>query len=381
MRRQAIRSSAEVRGLAACCVALALVVAAALGAAAGRSRADAGARDDTAWLQAALDRGSRVFLPKLPDGECYRTRGLWVSVSGTRIASNGACVEYLGPGPARLTSSDGDPIAADAVFFVNRSSRKAAAPRSVVISDLTLLVPVGTEGYGVLVAGEHVTLADLDIDGVPLDGITITGRQSGLPYAGPVTIDSSRIRAALRNGISIVDAVGVTIDSNTITGAGLVGVANSQRGPWAGIDIEPDSASYPIKAVRITRNMISGNGGAGVLLALKAPDGLPGTADQISLSANTITGNGAGGGSSPHGGVCLQGGQSDGRGRLNLTGNEIVGNGGWGLCTQGPLAGMEITLACNQVSDNAAGDSQWGALAGVSADETDSASGGRAGCG
>src|SRR6185312_2073560 len=80
------------------------------------------ARNATAALQAALDRGGRIFLPRLPDGKCYRTRGLWVSRSGTELTSNGACLEAIRPGPVRLQSPDGDPITSSAVLFISRAA-------------------------------------------------------------------------------------------------------------------------------------------------------------------------------------------------------------------------------------------------------------------
>jgi len=323
------------------------------------------ARDDTAWLQAKLDAGGKIFLPKLRGGDCYATRGLWVSHSGTRLGSNGACIVYLGPGPVRLRSSDGDPMRANAIFFVNRSSTRGPPPRSIVISDLTLIVPIGTDGYGVVVAGTQVTLANLSIDGVPVDGVTVTGRGNGLGYAGLVKIRNTTIRGAQRNGISVVSASDVVIDGNTITGVGLIGMSNPERGPWAGIDVEPDVASYPIRRVRITRNTISGNAGAGVLLTLDTGTGRPGVADQIALSGNAITFNGVLSGPWIRGGVCLQGGQSDGQGTLRLVANEIVGNGGYGLCSDESGYAMQIALLCNVIHDNAYGDSQWGDLSGL----------------
>ena len=363
-------------------LAIAAVVVAAASLVSPHATVSAAAgRDDTGWLQAALDDGGKVFLPRLPGGACYQTRGLWVSTSGTRIGSNGACIHYLGPGPVRLVSSDGDPVAADALFVVNRSSVRTGPPEHIVISDLTLIVPGGTNGYGVVVAGSDVTLVHLDVDGVPLDGITVTGRNNGRGYAGPVVIRGSRIKAAKRNGISVVGAVGVTLDSNTITGAGLIGITNPEAGPWAGIDVEPDSSSYPINDVTISRNTISGNGGTGVLLALTANDGLPGVADRITLSGNSITRNGASTGPFLRGGVCLQGGQSDGRGRLHLVANEIAGNGGWGLCSHDAGFDMKVTLSCNLIHDNGDGNSQWGDLSGLGAPRTDGATRATIGCG
>ncbi|MFL6030985.1 MAG: right-handed parallel beta-helix repeat-containing protein, partial [Gaiellaceae bacterium] len=73
----------------------------------GRSVAPPSRGDDTAWLQARLDRGGgTIFLPKLPGDACYATRGLWVSHDHTTITSDGACVVSLGLGPVRLHSND-----------------------------------------------------------------------------------------------------------------------------------------------------------------------------------------------------------------------------------------------------------------------------------
>src|SRR5262249_15508704 len=153
---------------------LAVLAAAAASSVGAALAADAPtvARDDTAWLQTALDAGRHVTLQPLPGGACYQTRGLWVSVDGTRIDSTGACLQYLGPGPVRLHSSDGDPIAANAIFFVNRSSASSVLPQHVSISNLRLVVPRGTDGFGVLVAGSDVTVAGVRTSGSPLDAVT-----------------------------------------------------------------------------------------------------------------------------------------------------------------------------------------------------------------
>jgi len=346
----------------------------------GPGRAASG-RDDTTWLQARLDRGGTIFLPKLKGGDCYQTRGLWVSHNGTRISSNGACIVYLGPGPTRLQSSDGDPIASNAIFIVNRSTGKATPPHGIVISDLTLIVPVGTDGYGVIVAGTHVSLVDLDVDGVPTDGITITGRNNGLGYAGPVMVRNSLIRGAKRNGISVIAGRDVTIAGNTITGVGLVGIQDPELGPWAGIDLEPDVASYPIDRVTMSGNTIVGNGGPGVLIALVTASGLPRVASQITLAANTIAFNSVTTGEFLRGGVCLQGGQSDGQGTLRLIANEIAHNGGYGLCSDAAGFDMRVALACNRLHDNTDGESQWGDIASSGSAVADDAARGAVGCG
>jgi hypothetical protein len=343
--------------LAAC-----LQPAAAL-AAGTEDRSPQAPRDDTSWLQAALDAGGNIVLDGLPGGACYQTYGLWVSRSTTIDTTSGACVEYLGPGPVRLFSSDGDPIASNAIFFVNRSSADANLPESISISNLQLNVPNGTDGYGVLVAGSNVTLNELKITGSPLDAVTVTGRANGRGYAGPVVIKGSRFIGARRNGISVVGAIGVKIDSNTITGAGnqtFLGLAPvSYTGPWAGIDLEPDLVSYPIKNVTVSNNTISDNGGVGILMALATNSGLPTVADQIKLSGNTITRNGQSNGPFLRGGICLQGGQADGQGRLSVTKNKIVANGGVGLCRHPEGFNMRISLSKNKIKNNSDGNNAW----------------------
>src|ERR671932_1765031 len=175
-------------------------------------------RDDTAALQAQLDAGGTVFLRALPDGQCYATHGLWVSLDGTSIASNGACIVALGPGPVRLHSTDGDPIASDAVFFVNRSDPKKPAPLGVTISNLRIVVAAGQPMYGVAVFGHRVTLSHLDIGGVPKDDVTISGRANGNSYAGDISVLDSTLTGAARNAVSVTGAIGLRIERNTIQG-------------------------------------------------------------------------------------------------------------------------------------------------------------------
>jgi len=328
----------------------------------------AAARDDTSTLQKKLDQGGTVTLKKLKDGKCYMTRGLWISKNNTTVTTkDGACILYLGPGPVRLTSDDGDPIPADAIFYVNRSSRKSSLPQRITISNLKLIVPSSQTGFGVVVAGADVMLNKLKIQGAPVDGIQVTGRANGREYAGPVSILNSRISAARRNGISVVGAIGVTIDSNVIGGAGnptALGPHGPQlvsySGPWAGIDVEPNVRTYPIRTITISRNTIADNGGSGVLLALSTNEGLPFVADQITITQNIISANAKNFGPFLRGGICGQGGQFDGLGQLTVTSNQIVDNGGWGLCKH-PFDGftMRLTLAANVFAGNELGESQW----------------------
>ena len=250
-------------------------------------------RDDTATLQAQLDAGGTVFLPALPDGQCYATRGLWVSLDGTSIASNGACIVALGPGPVRLHSPDGDRIPADGVFFVNRSSESNAAPNGVTISGLRIVVPRSASMFGIEIYANGVTVENVRVEGSPIDSLLVGGRANGEGWSSNVSIRDSSFTGGTRNVISVTAVQGLTIENCLVTGADdtnyLAETGRAYGNPAAGIDVEPNSPGDPITGVRITGNRIEGNAGPGILLALQPG---PVVAPSIEISGNTITGNG-----------------------------------------------------------------------------------------
>ena len=285
--------------------------------------------DDTAWLQSRLDRGGgTIFLPKLPGDACYRTRGLWVSHDHTTITSDGACIVALGLGPVRLRSTDGDPIASDAVFFVNRSGPKQPAPIDVTISNLRIVVPPGVlPMYGVAIFGHRVTLSHLDIGGTPKDDVTVSGRANGNSYAGDISLLDSTLSGAARNALSVTGAIGMRIEGNTIQG-----VRDAPPGqPAAGIDVEPDTRDRPAADLHIVGNTIQDNAGPGILLELEPNEGPAVLATGIEISGNTIVRNALKRSPPKRAGIVLAGGEDGGAGTLLLKDNVIRGNGGPGI--------------------------------------------------
>jgi hypothetical protein len=307
-------------------------------------------RDDTAWLQARLDRGGgRIFLPKLPNRECYATRGLWVSRDDTTIDSDGACIVSLGLGPVRLRSIDGDPIASSAVFFVNRSSQTKPAPVNVTISNIRIVVPAGQSMYGVAVNAHSVTLSHLDIGGAPKDDVTISGRANGNSYAADISILDSTLSGATRNAISATSVIGLHIERNTIQG-----VRDLPPGqPAAGIDVEPDDRGQPALGVRIVGNTIQDNAGPGILLELEPNDGPAALASQLEISGNTIVRNSVRPSPPKRAGIVLAGGQDGGQGTLVLRDNVVRGNGGPGILTA--HLKLVVQASGNDLAGNEAG--------------------------
>jgi len=303
--------------------------------------------DDTAWLQSHLDRGrGTIFLPKLPGGQCYATRGLWVSHDDTTIDSDGACIVSLGLGDVRLHSNDGDPIAASAVFYVNRSGPKTPAPVNVTIRNLRIVVPAGQSMYGVAIFGHRVTLSHLDIGGAPKDDVTISGRANGNSFAGDIAILDSVLSGAGRNAISATSVIGLRIERNTIQG-----VRDAPPGqPAAGIDLEPDARENPALQVHIVGNTIQDNAGPGILLELEPNEGPAVVATEIEIRGNTIVRNARKPSPPKRAGIVLAGGQDGGAGTLVLRDNVIRANGGPGIM----LAHFRLVLDSggNDVSGN-----------------------------
>jgi hypothetical protein len=268
------------------------------------------AREDTAALQARLDAGGTVFLPRLPGGQCYATRGLWVSLDGTKIVSDGACIVALGPGPARLHSPDGDPIAADAVFFVNRSSEVNAAPHGVTISGLRLVVPRSASMFGIEIYAHDVTVERVSVEGNPIDSLLVGGRGNGDGYSSNVTVRDSSLTGGTRNVVSVTSVHGLTIERCLITGADdtnyLPETGHAWGNPAAGIDLEPNSPGDPITDVRITGNRIERNAGPGVLVALQPGSAAP----SVTIEGNRIVDNGLKPTPPVRGGIVVTGGRN-----------------------------------------------------------------------
>jgi len=318
-------------------VAVAAIVLAALVVAPGVGGSP---RDDTNALQRRLDSGGgTIFLRKLPNGACYRTRGLWVSHDDTRITPNGACIVAIGPGPVRLESTDGDPIPADAIFFVNHSNKLTPAPARIGISRLRLVVPAAARMYGIEIYGHVVTVRNVTITGSPIDDLYVGDRANGDGYASRIVITHCRLESGGRNVLSAVSFIDLRIDHSTLVNASNAyhGTPKEGGNPSAGIDIEPNSRGNLALDLRIAHNVIAHNGGPGILLALTSPSGKPLNADRLTIVGNRIFDNGRSD-RAVHGGIVFFGGQADGRGTAVVSDNRITGNrgaaiSGWQMTT------------------------------------------------
>src|SRR5256714_4864177 len=225
--------------------------------------AGAAVRDDTDVLQAKLDAGGAIFLPKLPDGACYRTRGLWLSHDDTTVTSDGACIVSLGFGPARLDPDAKRPHFANAVFYIDHSNIRAPVPARVSVSGLRIDVPKATRMHGIFVNGHETTLSHLAFEGAPRTGILVG---SGVVGAGGmsarIAITDSTVTGAQRDGITVYGPIGLHLERNTISGA-----------HGSGISIRSADRGQPVLDTHVVENTVRDNGRPGVLLALDPKNG------------------------------------------------------------------------------------------------------------
>jgi hypothetical protein len=295
--------------------------------------------------------GGAIFLPRLPNDECYATRGLWVSRDDTTISSDGACIRSLGPGEVRLRSGDGDAIASSAVFYINRSRPTDPAPVRITISNIRIVVPEGQEMYGVAAFGHQVTLANLDIGGFPKDDVIIGGRGNGNGYAAHVSVLDSTLRGANRNAISAFGVVDLRIEGNTIEG-----VRDAPPGqPAAGIDLEPDFRGQPTLGVVIRRNTIRDNAGPGILLELDTNTGAALIATAIEVRGNVILRNARKPTPPKRAGLVIAGGEHGLQGTLAIAENVIRENGGPGILAT--RLKLRVELIANDLGENEGGPS------------------------
>src|SRR4029079_12040915 len=177
-------------------------------------------RDDSAWLPAQLAAGGAIFLPRLPGGQCYATRGLWVSRDDTTVTSDGACMVALGRGAGRIQRGDGTFVTANAVFSIDHSELRKPLPVRIAISGLHITVPAGKRMNGISVLGHEVTLTGLTIDGSPLADVRIgAGVKGSGGMTGRIALTDSKLSGGVRDVVSILGPVGLRVEGNVLTGA------------------------------------------------------------------------------------------------------------------------------------------------------------------
>src|SRR5581483_961340 len=175
--------------------------------------------------------------------------------------------------------------------------------------------PRAADVAGFAVFGHEATIDSVTVDGAPTNDVAVGSATAGATER--VTISNSTLRGGRRNVLTAIATIGLRIEHDVLAG-----------GAGNGLVLRAGARGLPVLDVDASGNTITGNAGAGVLLDLEPPDGLPVLADGIRLAQNTVTGNARRAPARLRAGIVIRGGQRDGRGVVALEGNAVHGNAG-----------------------------------------------------
>jgi len=238
--------------------------------------------DATAALQAAINSGQNVYVPKMASD--------WIISPVTLTRSN-----------QTILFESGVVVSAKAGSFLGTTDClfQATHVSNVVMSGYGATFRMNQSDYTQppYAKGEWRSgIACYTVDNFQIEGFTIQNTGGDGIYVGSwfdatptwstnVRVKDVLIKNAYRNGISITSGDGVTVDNAVILNTG--GTA-----PQAGIDLEPDIPQHPIRNVTIKNSIFSGNAGLGMQTYFTNADpvGMTATFENV-----TVINNGDGG--------------------------------------------------------------------------------------
>lgn len=216
--------------------------------------------NSTTALQGAIDSGKNVYVPNM-NGTPWSVAPITLSHSNQTIEFQSGAVIAAQPNMFHQTPSDYSSLF-KGVDIQNVNLIGYGATLQMRKDDY--LNPLyywnSSSRHGIYLSGvQDVTVKGLSIKDTGGDGICVSDSIASGTSQG-VTIQDVRIDNALRNGISIITADGVTIDNAVITNTNSPYSGN----PKLGIDLEPNTSTQSISNVTIKNSILANNGGGGI---------------------------------------------------------------------------------------------------------------------
>ena len=228
--------------------------------------------DATSALQAALDTGSNVFVPKMeadwiirPITAMYSNQKILLE-SGVELAAKAG--SFLGANDSLLTIHD----------CTNVSLTGYGSKLTMRKDDYTQPPYEQAQWrHAIKLTGmSDITIEGLTINETGGDGIYV-GR-GGPGYCENVTIKNVVIKGAYRNGISVISVKNLMVDNAVI-------VNTNGQAPQAGIDFEPNYYDEIIENITIRNSIINANGYRGILFAMTGA--ATGTIENVTIVGNS----------------------------------------------------------------------------------------------
>lgn len=225
-----------------------------------------GVTDDTAAIQAA------VTFARAQGGESrklYWPRGTYLITNTITIGTNQS-IEF-DPG-VTINLVPASNVETTSLFVAaNQSEIYFNGNGAVINGTRTGAVIEGDAAAFFIYGSDNVTIRDFVINNFATDGITLTGDTTGSGACRNVLIENCYVNNARRNGMSIISAQGCVVIGGEYNGSN-----GAPAGPWAGIDIEPNTDCFLEDVTLIGVNTI-GNAGAGIQVT---PGALSATVDK-----------------------------------------------------------------------------------------------------
>lgn len=227
-----------------------------------------GTTNDTTALQNALaatrSQGGNSTILYWNKGTYLITGGLTIGSNQTVIFDPGVVINLVPASNVENTNVFNVSNQTNVTFYGNGATINMTRNGAVI---------EGGAAAFFLYGADNVFIQSFTINNSATDGITITGDNTGSGPCTNVLIQNCVVTNPRRNGMSIISAIGCTVENCTFTTAN-----GAPAGPWAGIDVEPNSDCF-LQGVSLINIKTVNNKAAGIQIT-------PG-----SLSANGAASN------------------------------------------------------------------------------------------
>jgi polygalacturonase len=136
--------------------------------------------------------------------------------------------------------------------------------------------------HGVLIyQSKNVQIDDLKVTGAGGDGFAIAANDPVTPEN--ISLINVAADSCTRNGIAVISGRNITIKGATLTNTSPNGRGSGTRGPWAGLDIEPNGVhGDTLQNIAIQDLHTSGNHGAGLQFTIH------GMEDEVTINVSGL---------------------------------------------------------------------------------------------
>lgn len=211
-----------------------------------------GVSDSTAGIQAA------VTFARAQGGESrklYWPRGTYRITNTITLGTN----QYIEFDPGvTVNFVPADPLNTSLFVAANQSEVYLDGNGAAINGTRGTVAGQGTGTAFFMYGSDNVTIRNFVITNFATDGIELTGDNTGSGPCTNVLIENCTVDNCRRNAMSIISVIGCTVIGGVYSGTnGALG------GPWAGIDVEPNTDCF-LENVNIIGVTTGNNDGAGI---------------------------------------------------------------------------------------------------------------------